>query len=66
VLVLAASPLVAIKPTTASSGTTMSSILVWMLTLLKNRGRFSAIMDTAYVTFFRGSRSFGTKNNDPL
>src|SRR2546428_1585121 len=53
ILVLAASPLAARKPTTAriSIGTTisgmmMSSILVWMLTLPKNRGRFLGMGDT--------------------
>src|SRR6266446_4806895 len=52
-LVLAASPLAARKPTmarismgTTISGTMMSSILVWMLTLPKNRGRCVFIGDT--------------------
>src|SRR5262247_897847 len=58
-LVLAASPLAARKPTmarismgTTISGTMMSSILVWMLTLPKNRGRFPDISDTTYPSLF--------------
>ena len=37
---------------TTISGTMMSSILVWMLTLPKNRGRFPGIGDTAYTSLF--------------
>ena len=44
---------------TTMSGTMMSSILVWMLTLPKNRGRFPGMGDTAYTSsVYSGTAAF--------